>query len=165
MATIMGKKNLWLASDLQPRIMRDTRGLRSPNTHAFATFIIMAKNTYDWEPTARQRINHVPCRLYERGMQFIAEQQGYGELSAQESFDAAQEGHGAKLRKEAKRLDSGAEAASKDVQFLIECGLVKQLRPQRLGKNASYLLLLGDDAENQLVEDWARECINHGWKK
>ena len=68
MGTKMGMKNLILAAELQPRIMRETRGLLSPNMHAFSTLITMARHTYDWEPTARQRINHVPCRLYERGI-------------------------------------------------------------------------------------------------
>lgn len=164
MGNNMGMKNLILAAELQPRIMRETRGLLSPNTHAFSTLITMARHTYDWEPTARQRINHVPCRLYERGIMFIADSQGYGKLSAKESLEAAGK-PGEKSRIQCKRLESGAEAASKDVRFLIECGFVKQLRPQRLGRNASYLLLLGDSEENRLVEDWAWECIEAGWKR
>lgn len=165
MKEIMGMRNVILAADLQPRIMRATRGLMSPNTHAFSTLVIMARHTYDWEPTAKQRANHVPCRLYERGMQFIAEQQGYGELSAQESFEAAQQGYGAEQSMRIKRRDSGAEAASKDIKTLTEYGLIKQLRPQSLGRNASYLLLIGSPEENRLVEDWALECIEHGWKR
>lgn len=165
MKEIMGKGNLWLASDLQPRIMRTTRGLRSPNTHAFSTLIVMARNTYDWKPTARQYANHVPCRLYERGLEFIAQKQGYGQLSAMESFEAAQKGPGAELERELTRVGSGTQSASNDMKDLIDCGLVKQLRPQRLGKNASYLLLIGDDAENREVEDWALECIHAGWKR
>lgn len=164
MKEIMGKGNLWAASDLQPHIMRETRGLLSPNTHAFSALIIMARHTYDWEPTTRQRINHVPCRLYEMGMDFIAEHQGYGKLSAQQGLEAAGK-PGEKARMECRRFESGAEMASKDVTFLIECGFVKQLRPQRPGRNASYLLLLGDAEENRLVEDWAWECIEAGWKR
>ena len=37
---------------------------------------------------------------------------------------------------------------------------VKKLEPASLGKNAGFLLLLGDDEENLAVERWARQCLN-----
>lgn len=31
--------------------------------------------------------------------------------------------------------------------------------PASLGKNAGFLLLIGDDEENRAVERWARQCL------
>jgi len=44
--------------------------------------------------------------------------------------------------------------------FLQERGVIKKLEPASLGKNAGFLLLLGDDEENLAVERWARQCLN-----
>lgn len=44
--------------------------------------------------------------------------------------------------------------------FLQERGAIKKLEPASLGKNAGFLLLLGDDEENFAVEQWARKCLN-----
>ncbi len=41
---------------------------------------------------------------------------------------------------------------SKDIKPVIE-------QPATLGKNAGYLLMLGDDEENRAVEQWARQCL------
>lgn len=43
--------------------------------------------------------------------------------------------------------------------FLRDRGIIKTIEPASLGKNAGFLLLLGDDAENAAVERWARECL------
>ena len=43
--------------------------------------------------------------------------------------------------------------------FLQERGVIKKLEPASLGKNAGFLLLLGDDEENLAVERWARQCL------
>lgn len=43
--------------------------------------------------------------------------------------------------------------------FLQERGVIKKLEPASLGKNAGFLLLLGDDEENRAVERWARQCL------
>lgn len=164
MKEIMGMHNLMLVADLEPLLLMETRGVLSPNTHAFATLVQMARHTYDWEPTARQRANHVPCRLYEMGMEYVGECQGYGKLSNKEAEESMRE-PGTWQKMQLKRKSSGKDAAIKDRQFLTDLGLLKMLRPQRPGRNASYLLLIGSDEENRLVEDWALECIEHGWKR
>ena len=43
--------------------------------------------------------------------------------------------------------------------WLQERGVIKKLEPASLGKNAGFLLLLGDDEENRAVERWARQCL------
>ncbi len=37
--------------------------------------------------------------------------------------------------------------------FLRDRGIIKTIEPASLGKNAGFLLLLGDDAENAAVDD------------
>lgn len=44
--------------------------------------------------------------------------------------------------------------------WLQERGVIKKLEPASLGKNAGFLLLLGNDEENLAVERWARKCLN-----
>ena len=43
--------------------------------------------------------------------------------------------------------------------WLQERGVIKKLEPASLGKNAGFLLLIGDDEENRAVERWARQCL------
>lgn len=43
--------------------------------------------------------------------------------------------------------------------FLQERGVIKKLEPASLGKNAGFLLMLGDEEENLAVELWARQCL------
>lgn len=52
---------------------------------------------------------------------------------------------------------------SRTARFLQDRGAIKLLRPaSTIGtkRNATWLLLLGDDAENAAAEAWARECLN-----
>lgn len=165
MKDIMGMRNLMLVADLEPLLLMETRGMLSPNTHAFSTLVQMARHTYDWRPTAQQIAKHVPCRLYEMGLERIGSFQGYGELSDEEEIKASMMPPGATQQMKFKRRKSGKDAAIKDCKFLTEIGLLKMLRPQRPGRNASYLLLIGSEAENREVEDWALECIDAGWKR
>ena len=58
-----------------------------------------------------------------------------------------------------KRENTIRKNISNAFVFLQERGVIKKLEPASLGKNAGFLLLLGDDKENFAVERWARQCL------
>ena len=58
-----------------------------------------------------------------------------------------------------KREETAKTNISNAWLFLQERGVIKKLEPASLGKNAGFLLLLGDDEENRAVERWARQCL------
>lgn len=59
------------------------------------------------------------------------------------------------------RKNTARNRLSQTARWMREKGLIKQLVPANsyLGRNAAWLLLLGDDAENHEVEAWARRCL------
>ena len=59
----------------------------------------------------------------------------------------------------AKRENTIRKNISNAWLFLQERGVIKKLEPASLGKNAGFLLLIGDDEENRAVEWWARQCL------
>lgn len=60
-----------------------------------------------------------------------------------------------------RRKNTARNRLSQTARWLRERGLLKLLVPANsfLGRNAAWLLLLGDDAENRDVEAWARRCL------
>lgn len=160
----MGYRNTSAVTALAAtRLTYTSRGSAVMNTHAFATLKFMAENTYDFPPTDKRRMNYVPSRLYELGLDKIADMFGYGILSMEELQEVERGGVEAKKR---QRKASGIRVIQNDIKFLKEHGLIKMLRPARMNKyNASYLLLLGDDMENYQCELWAQTCIENGWKR
>ncbi len=119
----------------------------------------MAQASMQWPPTEKMKRNHTPARLYTGGWSMIADIEGMTLLPKGILFEGTEE----QVRKERHRRENTAKnRISKAWAFLKERGLIKQLYPQSLGKNAGYLLLIGDAEENREVEDWAWKCIE--WK-
>ena len=128
--------------------------------YAMAQLVLdyMAINTYDWDracnqPPEKLRKINAPCRYYTKGWRAIADAYGMilltPEQAMSENADEEME----------KRENTIRKNISNAWLFLQERGVIKKLEPASLGKNAGFLLLLGDDKENRAVERWARQCL------
>lgn len=123
-------------------------GKLSLNSFALATLNYMALNTYDWPPSERMRRDRVACRCYKWGWRNIALDLG---MLLVNDLDGMEDAMQARERTAKNRISDAWK-------FLTEQGLIKRLVPASQGRNAMYLLLLGDEEENREVEQWAREC-------
>lgn len=50
---------------------------------------------------------------------------------------------------------------SQAIKFLTKIGVIKVLRRGYLGRNAAYLLLIGDENENQAIENYDRKVLEN----
>lgn len=121
---------------------------------ALNTLLFMAHSSYDWPLSKSLADNMVPARLYTLGWRGITEALGMTLLS----FEQLQSGKDTDAMMKS-RENTAKNRISQTWNDLAERGLIKQLYPQSLGKNAGYLLLIGDPAENREVEAWARRCL------
>ena len=128
--------------------------------YALAQLVLdyMAINTYDWDternqPPEKLRKLNAPCRYYTMGWRAIADAYGMVLLTPEQAM-----GGNANEEME-KRENTIRKNISNAFVFLQERGVIKKLEPASLGKNAGFLLLLGDDKENFAVERWARQCL------
>lgn len=129
--------------------------------YAMAQLVLtyMCDQTYDWDrdhnrPPEKLRKVGAPCRYYTFGWRAFSDDHGMVILTPEQaaSKDADKITHKRELN--AKKQFSDATV------WLQERGVIKKLEPASLGKNAGFLLLLGDDKENFAVERWARKCLN-----
>lgn len=123
--------------------------------------IDMALSSYDWdsehkEPNRDAKAKGYPCRYYTKGWKTLAEDHGMMVLSPEQLV-----GSSAEEAEVAMKAREGTAKAriTQAWKFLRDQGLIKCLQPATLGKNAGYLLLLGDGEENRAVERWARQCL------
>lgn len=128
------------------------------NTFAELVLMYMANETYDWDRSANQppeklRKINAPCRYYTLGWRSIADDFGMIILTPEQALSGNAEETMKRRERNAKKQVSDAFI------FLQERGVIKKLEPASLGKNAGFLLLLGDDEENHAVERWARQCL------
>lgn len=158
----MGYKNQSAVYRLsrQGRLAKPRGGKLTVNTMAMNVLLYMAHNTYDWDPDANRPVDGVPsgvpCRYYTKGWRSVAEDLGMMILSDVQLLNGTADDADTALEARARTAQTRISAAWK---FLRDQGLIKQLVPASLGKNAGYLLLLGDDKENRAVERYARECL------
>ena len=139
----------------------------SPSAYDFAVLMIMANESYDWPPTEKQKAENVPCRVYERGQDYIADQFGYGTALT------AQEVEGLDLEQVQELMErkhrNGTRVVSDSFSRLINAGLVEVVREPRskhsANQNGAYLLLIGDELENAKVRQWWDDCVAAGWGK
>ena len=129
------------------------------NTFAELVLMYMANETYDWDrelnqPPEKLRGLNAPCRYYTLGWRAIADAYGMILLTPEQAMGSEAEDAMKRRERSAKKQISDAFI------FLQERGVIKKLEPASLGKNAGFLLMLGDDAENRAVEQWARRCLN-----
>ncbi|WP_033515377.1 hypothetical protein [Bifidobacterium cuniculi] len=132
---------------------------------AVTILTLMANESYDWPPTQKQVAEHVPCRAYERGLDYIADMMGYGNaLTAQEVQDLDLVQVQDLMQ---RKHDDGVTYISKIITKLVNAGLVEVVREARSkssdNKYAAYLLLIGDDVENEKVRQWWADCVDAGW--
>lgn len=128
-------------------------------TTAQLAISFMCSMTYDWDrernqPPEKLRKVNAPCRYYTLGWRAIADAYGMILLTPEQAMS----GNADKEMK--KRENTVKTNISNAWLFLQERGVIKKLEPASLGKNAGFLLLLGDDEENRAVEQWARQCLN-----
>ena len=128
--------------------------------YAMAQLVLayMCDRTYDWDrdhnqPPEKLRRAGAPCRYYALGWRAFSDDHGMVMLTPKQAMseDADKIMHKRELN--AKKQFSDAAI------WLQERGIIKKLEPASLGKNAGFLLLLGDDKENRAVERWARQCL------
>ena len=100
------------------------------NKNAELVLMFMASQTYDWD----SENNCPPKKLMDKQVPCRYYTLGWRANSIQKSISDAW-------------------------VFLRDRGIIKTIEPASLGKNAGFLLLLGDDAENAAVERWARKCL------
>lgn len=125
-------------------------GKRTTDTLSLAIMQDMAFRAEDWPPEKKNKTRMVPVRLYMLGWRSVAEDLGM--LAADmDSDDACASIRGREL--------TARNRVTRSWKFLTERGLMKRLYPSVLGRNAGYLLLLGDDEENGEAEAWDRECL------
>lgn len=129
--------------------------------YAMAQLVLgyMAINTYDWDrarnqPPEKLRKANAPCRYYTLGWRAIADAYGMILLTPEQAMSENAD------KEIEKRENTIRKNISNAWLFLQERGVIKKLEPASLGKNAGFLLLLGDDEENLAVERWARQCLN-----
>lgn len=138
------------------RLAKPRGGKITINSTAMLVLEYMALNTYDWPPTDKLKKLDAPCRYYTLGWRSISTALGMTLLSVEQVQDP-----GTDVGKAMKARASTAQMRiSQAWKFLQGQGLIKRLTPASLGRNAGYLLLLGDDSENRAVEAWARQCLN-----
>ena len=152
----MGYQNVGRVYELSEsgRLTKPRGGKLTVDTMALNTLLFMAHSTYDWPPSERMSANMIPARLYTLGWRGIAKALGMTLLS----FEQLQSGEDSEAMMKTRET-TAKNRISQTWKDLAERGLIKQLYPQSLGKNAGYLLLIGDPMENREVEAWARRCL------
>lgn len=140
------------------RLLKTRGGKMTINPMALSMLLYMAAKTYDWPPKGKVEQLNLPCRVYERGWACMAEDFGMTLVGADELM---RDGADSDAIMNARRT-TAINRLSQTAKFLQEQNLIRLLRPANLRreKPAAWLLLLGDDEENQAAERWARECLN-----
>ena len=160
----MGYRNAGAVYELSRagKLLKPRGGKVTVNTMAELVLVDMALSSYDWdrehqEPIRDAKAKGYPCRYYTKGWKTLAEDHGMMALSPEQVIGKPEE----EVEAAMKAREGTAKARIVQAwKFLRDRGLIKCLQPATLGKNAGYLLLLGDDEENRAVERWARQCLN-----
>lgn len=116
----------------------------------------MACHTYDYPLTDDLKRKSATCRLYEGGLKKITEDLGMVVVPPEKLLDS--DGAGDLV---ARRARSVQVRISQAIKFLTKIGIVKVLRRGYLGRNAAYLLLIGDEHENGIVENYDRRVLEN----
>ena len=159
----MGYRNAGAVYELssQGKLLKPRGGKVTINTMAELVLIDMALSSYDWDsennrPGKDAKAREYPCRYYTKGWRSLAEDHEMMVLSPEQLVGSSAEEAEAAMK---AREGTAKARITQAWKFLRDQGLIKCLQPATLGKNAGYLLLLGDDEENRAVERWARQCL------
>lgn len=147
------KKVYALAS--QGRLNRERDGVPVVNSLALHMMLYMALTATDLEAAD----DNNPPRVYWAGWSKMAEELGMTP-GVKDFLDPDLTDSEIKAII-VRRKNTARNRLSQTARWMRENGLIKQLVPANsyLGRNAAWLLLLGDDAENREVEAWARRCL------
>lgn len=132
-------------------------GNASFNPMAMAMMQYMATMTADWDPDRHYRLDDVPPRCYWGGWPAMVEDFGMVMPTQEQALDDTVD----KENLFSNRQKVSVNRLSSTAQWLEQQGLVKQLvsANTRRGRHAIWLLLLGDDFENEQVEAAARIAL------
>ena len=173
--TKMGRNNVTAVASLgaEGMFLRESTSKKSgkriltPNPPEQLVLAFMANEAYDWPLTAQMKKHHVPARVYEKGLEPLASFCGYGANLSDEEKENLDPGEALTLMRD--KLERGRQVVSRHISALKEKGLVLEVRPPRWSgsknTNAAYLLLIGDDEENEQVLAWWKECKAAGWNR
>lgn len=143
------------------------RKIPTPNAAEQLVLMLMANEAYDWPLTAQMKKNHVPARVYERGLLPLADDLGYGADLTDEEKKTLTPGEALTLMR--NRRERGRQVISRHISALKKKGFVLEVRPPRWSSskntNAAYLLMIGDEEENEQVLAWWKECEAAGWNR
>lgn len=126
------------------------------NDFAEKLLIYLAEETLDWPMRREHMDKRYTCRLWRRGRAKIMEdfsmlsvpRQAFEGLPPEEAFRAAEE-----IRQQ--RMKTAESRISTAFSFLMDRGVLTKMDDGVPGnRNASYLLTIGDDEENELVREW-----------
>lgn len=125
------------------------------NQMAYIMLQYMAFSSIDWEDEEAKK--HHPARCYWRGWDAMALDLGLT-LPSPKQAKAILDGDLDHDETIGRRTRSAKNRLSQTARWLRERGLIKQLVPANsfMGRNATWLLNLGDPEENDEVETFAR---------
>lgn len=131
------------------------------NDFAQKLLMWLAEETLDWPLTEEQVRKHHTSRLYRRGYGAIVEafnmlavpEEAYAGVPEDERLEAYM-----RIVESRKKT---AESRIRDAfKRMTERGLLTCIQTPVKGRNyGAYMLLLGDDAENNAILDYNRECL------
>lgn len=152
----MGFKNVHTAEDNVIRrgiLLRNHNGRLTLDTTAYIVLTCMCDSTYDWPLSSKMMKANQPSRLYEWGLEKLAEKMSLTLIPSEKAFspDAAE------ALAHQKRI--AVQRISNAIRFLRDRGVIKVLKKGRPGMNASYLLCIGTRQENFDVEQYDREYL------
>ena len=139
----------------QGRLNRERDGVPVVNSLALHMMLYMALTATDLESAD----DNNPPRVYWAGWSKMANELGM--TPGVDDFmnpDLTDKGIETTI---IRRKNTARNRLSQTARWLRERDLLKLLVPANsfLGRNAAWLLLIGDPAENREVEAWARRCL------
>lgn len=126
------------------------------DTTAGLVLAYMCIHTYDYPLPDGLKREDAACRLYEGGLKRITEDLGMVVVPPDRLLDSD-----GTVDLVARRENSVIQRISQATKFLTKIGAVKVLRRGYLGRNAAYLLLIGDEHENEIVENYDRRVLEN----
>lgn len=159
---IMGYKNINHLYDRsrEGRFNVESRGNSKLDGFALAVMQYMAARSSDWDPDRTYHAGDVPPRCYWGGWDAIIDDFGMVMPTREQALDSDVD----KEELFARRHKSSLARLSKTGRWLEQQGLIKRIVPAntKLGRNAFWLLMIGDDFENEQVEQAARTALGLG---
>jgi hypothetical protein len=123
---------------------------------AASVLTYMCLHSYDYPMSDDLKRKNAPCRLYEGGLKMIMSDLGMIVVPPDKLLDSD-----GTVDLVAHRARSVLVRISLAIKFLTKIGVIKVMRRSYLGRNAAYLLLIGDEHENEIVENYDRRVLEN----